>query len=158
MIRASDSSRSLIKRGRSMMRRPLPTFGFLLAVTCLPSSPERRAASPYVNATPCPTFWEGAGRPRHEGVAAGASSPSAPVVGTRRLQAARQRVLARQQSERDRNLSPPRNAELLPEHVAVGLGRPRRDPEHESDLVVRQTLRDQLDDLPLPRGNARRIT
>src|SRR5207302_10264074 len=112
----------------------------LLAVTCLPPSPERRAASPYLNATPRPTLWEGAGRPRHEGGAAGASSPSAPVVGTRRLQAACQRVLPRQQSECDRTLAQPRNAELLPEHVAVGLGRPRRDPEHQPDLVVRQTL------------------
>ena len=97
---------------------------------------------------------EGAGRPRHEGFAAGASSPSAPVVGSCRRQTVCQRVLARQQSERDWNLSTPRNAELLPEHVAVSLRRPRRDPEHEPDLVVRQTLRDQFDDLLLPRGDA----
>jgi hypothetical protein len=92
--------------------------------------------------------------PAAEGFAAGAASPSAPVVGSCRLQAACQGVLARQQSERDWDLSPPRNTELLPEHVAVSLGRARRDAELETDLVVRQTLRNQLDDLPLPRGDA----
>src|SRR5581483_4302916 len=82
------------------------------------------------------------------------ASPSAPVVGSRRLQPARQRILARQQPERDRDLSPPRYTELLPQHVTVRLRRPGGDAEHDTDLVVRQTLRDQLDDLTLSSGDA----
>ena len=72
----------------------------------------------------------------------------------RRLQAGRQRVLSREQPERDRNLPAPRHAQLLPQDVAVRLRRSRRDAEHEADLLVRQPLRDQLDDLPLARGDA----
>jgi hypothetical protein len=36
----------------------------------------------------------------------------------------------------------------------MSLRRPRRNAEYEPDLVVRQTLRDQLDHLPLPQGDA----
>ena len=93
--------------------------------------------------------WKGA-TPAAEGVAAGAASPSAPVVGSRRLQACRQRVLSRQQPERDRNLPPSRHAQLLPQHVAMRLRRPRRDAETASDLLVRATVSDQLDHLTLP--------
>src|SRR6266404_4611921 len=154
MIRASDSSRSLINRGRSMMRRSLPALGSSLPAITLPA-PSLRGAPHALRQRYAPTNPLGRGwTPAAEGVAAGASSPSAPVVGTRRLQAARQRVLARQQAERDWDVPPPRNAELLPEYVAMSLGGSWRDTEHQPDFVVRQTLRDQLDDLPLPRGYA----
>ena len=76
----------------------------------------------------------------------------------RRRQAVRQRVLARQQSVRDWDLPPTRHPELLPEHVAVGLRRPGRDAQRHANLVVRQTLRDQLDNLSLARGDARRVS
>ena len=86
---------------------------------------------------------------RGGGIAAGATSPSAPVVGSRRRQAGRQRVFARQQPEGDRDLPPSRDAQLLPQNVAVSFRRSRRDAENEADLVVRQALGDQLDDLAL---------
>ena len=49
---------------------------------------------------------QGAVAPAVEGDTADAASPSAPVVGSRRLQPSRQRVLARQQAERHRDLPP----------------------------------------------------
>jgi len=101
--------------------------------------------------------WKGA-TPAAGGVAAGAASPSAPVVSACRRQTGRQRVFAGQQSESDRDLSSPRDAELLSKRVAVGLCRPGRDAESVPDLFVRQALCDQLDHLPLPRGDAGRIS
>jgi hypothetical protein len=118
---------------------------------CLPSLCDVPLAG--VNATPLARKIKGAGAPAAEGYAADAASPSAPVVGSRRLQAVRQRVFAGQQTERDRDLPPSRNAELLSEDVGVRFRRPRRDAELESDLVVRQTLGDQFDDLALSVGN-----
>src|SRR3954470_12303344 len=97
---------------------------------------------------------KGGPAPAGEGFAAGAASPSAPVLGTRRSQPPRQRVLTRQQPEGDWNLPPPRDAELLPQDVAVRLRRPWRNAEHQPDLLVRQALCDQLDHLALTGRNA----
>jgi hypothetical protein len=96
---------------------------------------------------------KGGWTPAAEGFAAGASSPSAPGVGSCRCQLARQRVLARQQPERDGNLPTARHAELLTQHVAMSLSRSRGDAEGNTDLVIRQPLCDQFDDLPLPRSD-----
>jgi hypothetical protein len=65
----------------------------------------------------------------------------------------RQRVFARQQPESDRDLPPPRYAQLLSEDVAVCFRRAGRDAELEADLVVRQALGDQFHDLALSVGN-----
>src|SRR4051812_34690665 len=159
MVGASDSSRSLISRGRSMMRRSRRILGCSpLAVTdcgIAPLLPRRPPPiTPPAAAPAADSHSRRAVAPAAEGVAAGAASPSAPVVGSRRLEAACQRVLTRQQSERDRDLSPPGNTELLSQHVTVSLRGARRNAELETDLVVRQTLRDQLDDLPLTGGDA----
>src|SRR3954447_2355360 len=160
MVGASDSSRSFISRGRSMMRRSRRT------VACSPLAVTDCGIAPLLPRGPPPITPPAAARaaadshsrravaPAAEGFAAGAASPSAPVVGSRRLEAACQRVLTRQQSERDRDLSPPGNAELLSQHVTVSLRGARRNAELETDLVVRQTLRDQFDDLPLTGGDA----
>jgi len=48
-----------------------------------------------------------------------------------------------------RNLPPPRDAELLPQDVTMGLRRPWRDAEPLSNLFVGATGRDQLYDLLL---------
>ena len=97
--------------------------------------------------------WEGLDA-RGGGIAAGATSPSAPVVSSGRRQARCQRVFTREQSEGDRDLPAARDAQLLPQNVAVSLRRPRRDAESDADFVVRQTLGDQLDDLALTRSDA----
>jgi hypothetical protein len=54
---------------------------------------------------------------------------------------------------RDRDLSPPRDTELLPQRVGMRLRRPRRDAKAPADLVVRASGRYQLDDLPLTLGD-----
>ena len=118
---------------------------------CLPSF--RDVTLSAVNATPLAKNFKGAGASAAEGYAADAASPSAPVVGSRRLQAMRQRVFTRQQPESDRDLPPPWYAQLLPEDVAVCFRRAGRDAELETHLVVRQTLGDQFHDLALPVGN-----
>jgi hypothetical protein len=69
----------------------------------------------------------------------------------------RQRVFARQQPERNRDLAPARHAELLPQNVAVRLGGPRGDPEPCSDLLVRASSCDEGDYLPLTCGYRRRL-
>jgi hypothetical protein len=104
-----------------------------------------------------PGDWKGA-TPAAEGVAAGAASPSAPVVSACRRQSGCQRVFARQDPECDRYLPSPRDAELLSKRVTVGFRGSRRDAERDADLLVRHALRDQFDDLPLPRGDAGRIS
>ena len=45
--------------------------------------------------------------------------PSAPFVGFRRLQAFGERVFYRQRSVRDRNLAPPRDAQLLAQGIVL---------------------------------------
>jgi protein-disulfide isomerase len=61
----------------------------------------------------------------------------------------REGVFSGQQAERDRDLPPAPDAELLPEHVAVRLGGSGGDPEARAHLLVRAARRDQGDDLPL---------
>ena len=65
-------------------------------------------------------------RPRPRKAAGG---PSVPQADRGRPEAWGERILASQRTERDRDLSPPRTAKLLAEHVAVGLRCSRRDPK-----------------------------
>ena len=81
------------------------------------------------------------------------TEPSVPGCGGSGSEASRERVVAGEQPIGDGNLTPARHAELLPEDVAVRLRRPRRDAQPLADLVVRETLCDQLDDLALPLGD-----
>ena len=69
----------------------------------------------------------------------------------------RQRILSREKSKRDRDLTPTPHAELLPKHVAVGLRRPGGDPEPQTNLVIGATRCDQFDDLSLPRRDRGRL-
>src|SRR5579871_89650 len=146
-----------------MMRRSRRTRLWCCSAVALnlPALPYENAAARFRRAdpTPCRSKRKGAEAPAAEGGKPRTpASPSAPVVRACGLQRARQRVFARQQPKRNRDLSPTRNAELLPQHVAVRLGRPRRDAEDQTDLVVRHTLRDQLDDLALSRSDARGVS
>src|SRR5207248_6895244 len=93
----------------------------------------------------------GAGAPA-AGDSPRARLPSAPVVGSRQLEALRQRVVAGEKPVGKRDLPASRYAELLPQHVTVRLGRSRRDPELLTELLVRTTLCDQPDHLELTLG------
>lgn len=62
---------------------------------------------------------------------------------------ARQRILAGYQPKRRRNLTPPHDAQLAAEYVAMGFRRSRGNAETASYLVVRASGGDQLDDLSL---------
>ena len=62
------------------------------------------------------------------------------------------RVLARRVAKRRRDLPAPRDSQLRAQDVGVRLRRSRRDTQPLGDLHIRATLGDQLDDLPLPRG------
>src|SRR4051794_18458134 len=86
------------------------------------------------------------------GAVAGAA-PSAPVVGSRQLEAFCQRVFAGQEAICQGDLAAARDAELLAEGVAMCLRRARRDAQLGAELLVRQSLGDQLDHLPLPVGD-----
>src|SRR2546421_11387471 len=79
--------------------------------------------------------------------------PSVPASGTPGSEALRERVVAGQFSVRARDLSTPRDAELLPQDVAMRLRRPWRDAEPLSNLFVRVPGRAQLDDLLLSRSH-----
>src|SRR2546427_668368 len=59
-------------------------------------------------------------------------------------------VLAGQFAEGGRNLSASAHGELRPQDVRVSLGSAWRDSEPPGDLRVRESVRDQLDDLALP--------
>ena len=134
-----------------MMRRSRRTLGCsACGHAACPVRPACRRRAPNVCLSP---EMKGPGRPRRR-VSPRRRFAVSPRCRLAPTPAGRQRVLTRQQSERDRDLSPPRNAELLPQHVAMRLRRPRRDAEYEPDLVVRQALRDQLDHLALPGGDA----
>src|SRR6266480_6067559 len=85
------------------------------------------------------------------GFSSARSGPERPAVRDR------QWVLAREQPERDRDLAPAPDTELLPQHVTVGLRSSRRDSEPCADLVVRATRCDQSDHFPLARRNGRRL-
>src|SRR6201987_6441248 len=91
------------------------------------------------------------GGPRHRG-GPGRGSPSAPDAGKGRRKLTREGVLSGERLECGRDLPPPRHAELLAQHVAMRLGRPGRDAEPLSDLLVRAPARDQRNDLELPLG------
>ena len=60
-----------------------------------------------------------------------------------------QRILAGEKPERDRDLAPATNAQLLSQDVAVRFRRSGGDPEPRPDLVVRASCSDQCDDLSL---------
>jgi hypothetical protein len=81
------------------------------------------------------------------GVGPERGSPSAPGAGKGRRKLTCEGVLAGERLERGRDLPPPRHAELLAQHVAMRLGRPGRNAETLSDLVVRAPARDQHNDL-----------
>jgi hypothetical protein len=83
----------------------------------------------------------------------GRGLPSAPIVGSRQLEALLQRVIAGQESVCERDLPPPVDAELLPQDIAMGLRCARGDAQGLPELVVRQALGDQLDHLSLTRGD-----
>src|SRR5204862_2716927 len=84
--------------------------------------------------------------------------PSAPVVGSRQLEALCEGVVAREEPVGEWDLPAARYAELLPQHVAMCLRRARRDPELLAELLVGQTLGDQPDHLQLARGDRFRIS
>jgi hypothetical protein len=79
--------------------------------------------------------------------------PSAPVVDRSRLQASRERVIARECPVRHRNLASPGHTQLLPEDIRMGLRRSRRDAEALAYLLVGAPRGDELDDLALPLGD-----
>src|SRR3954471_16657584 len=89
---------------------------------------------------------------RARGTRAGGGLPSAPSSGCRRCRLTGKGVFTRERPECSRNLPPPRYAELLTEHVAVGFRRPRRDTEALANLLVRAAERDEHDHLALPIG------
>src|SRR5919197_4521454 len=78
--------------------------------------------------------------------------PSAPFADRGRREVVCEGVVPCQRPVRKRDLAPPRNAELVPEHVGVGLCRARGYAEPVPDLLVRQARSDQLHHLPLPVG------
>ena len=78
------------------------------------------------------------------------TEPSVPGCGGSGSEASCERVVAGQQPIRDGDVTPPGHTEHLPEDVAISLRRPRRDAQPLADLVVRETLCYQLDDLALP--------
>src|SRR5919108_2071773 len=67
-----------------------------------------------------------------------------------------ERVDAGQEPVGDRDLTPPRHAELLAQDVGVSFHRAGRDAELGSDLLVREPQCYQLDDLALTLGDRRR--
>ena len=89
------------------------------------------------------------------GAAAGAA-PSVPHGGRSRREASGEGVLAGHNPVGDRDLPPPRAAELLAEHVAVRFSSARRDPKPLADFLVRAARSDQLYDLALPLREWRR--
>src|SRR5439155_7939518 len=92
---------------------------------------------------------KGGPRPGH---ARRARLPSAPDAGRSRRELTGKGVFSCERPEGGRDLSPPRHTELLAQHVAVRLRRPRRDPEALADLFVGAAEGDQLDHLALPHG------
>src|SRR2546421_1088429 len=83
------------------------------------------------------------------------TEPSAPVVGSSRLQASRERIVTRQHAVSDGYLASSRDTELLTQHVGVRLRCPRGDAKPLAYLIVRAAGRDQLDNLDLPLREAR---
>jgi len=83
--------------------------------------------------------------------------PSVPASGATGSEALRERVVAGQFSVRERDLPPPRDAELLPQDIAMRLRRPWRDSKPLSNFFVGATSRDQLDNLLLSRSQNGRV-
>src|SRR5213079_852496 len=105
MTRAPDSSRTLVRRGRLMMKRCAADCAMRDPFEGLPAGPT--PANP-LSASLSP-------------------SQRGPAPGRGRRELAGEGVLTREHLERGRNLPPPRNTELLAQDVAVCLRRPRRD-------------------------------
>ncbi len=82
--------------------------------------------------------------------------PLVPRADSDRPEASRKGVFACEEPVGDWDLAPPGDAELLPKHIAMCLGGSRRDAQSLADLLVRATGGNQLDDLKLPWGDARR--
>jgi hypothetical protein len=78
--------------------------------------------------------------------------PSVPASGGSGGEASRERVVAGQFSIRERDLSPPRDTELLAQDIAMRLRRPWRDAQPLSNFLIGAACRDQLDDLLLSRS------
>src|SRR5207249_4848748 len=74
------------------------------------------------------------GRGPRPGHARRARLPLAPCAGCRRRALTDEGVLSGERLERGGNLPPPRNPELLTEHVAMCFGRARGDAEVRADL------------------------
>src|SRR5437764_11408360 len=75
--------------------------------------------------------------------------PSVPPALSGRAEALRERIHAGQESIRDGDLAPAGDAELLAQDVGMRLHGAGRDAQLVRDLLVRESLRDELDDLPL---------
>src|SRR5579872_2941350 len=130
-----------------MMRRPPvgPTLDSRVACAIASQPSGTKVNGPAQLEKPCKAD-------RARGTKPWARLPSAPVVGFRQREALCQRVIAGQESIGERYLPPPVHAELLPQYVAMGLRRSRRDAQGDAELVVRQALCDQLDHFALPVG------
>src|SRR5438445_13391841 len=76
--------------------------------------------------------------------------PSAPVAGRSRREVFCQGIVPCQRQVRKRDLAPPRYAELVPEHVGVGLRRARGYAESGTDLLVGAACGNELHHLSLP--------
>src|SRR5918911_2185727 len=78
-----------------------------------------------------------------------ARGPSVPPALSGRAEALREGIHAGEESIRDGDLAPAGDAELLAQDVRMRLHGARSDAELLRDLLVREALRDELDDLPL---------
>jgi len=79
--------------------------------------------------------------------------PSVPRIGRSRAEALVERVISRDQPIGGRDLSTPRNAELLAQDIRVRLRSTWRDAEAVTDLLVGASRRDQRDDFALSLGD-----
>jgi hypothetical protein len=120
-----------------MRRRPAPTA--VVVSTCVLLGKRYRAV-PRITKKGGPYLRPGAA----------GTGPSAPGSGPG-SEALRERVLPCEQAVSDRNVTPSRHAQLLPQHVAVRLGGPRRDAETLADFFVGEARRDELNHFLLPR-------
>src|SRR5215208_3431259 len=73
------------------------------------------------------------------------------------LEALREGIPPSPSAVRRRNLSSPRDAELLTKRVRMRLRGARRDSEALADFVVRASCRNELDHLPLALGDRRSV-
>src|SRR2546423_10213114 len=75
--------------------------------------------------------------------------PSVPPALSGRAEALREGIHAGEESIRDGDLPPAGDAELLAQHLGMRPHRARGNAELLRDLLGREALRDQFDDLPL---------